>query len=261
MSLLSPITLRFTLCLSLLAALAPLPAGAADRAPSCQATADRALTYFQSLRDAQGRVIQVVGDHRCAGGPYLLAASAPATDASAPLVKLVPGWWLHEFVSARWLDAARTALQVRARYVTGVGPSGAEPFAVQVIARRVGERWQVAEPERVEAGFDLPTRQADGLIRIESVEQHRNLNIAVPGLPGEAEVDFALERLVIKSRFFGSATERITGTWVRAEDGGYRVGFDTDSPRVGVAMPKVVMLWWRVPNDGKPVRIDRSGGR
>lgn len=114
----------------------------------CEPRRDRLL---QSLRDAQGRSVSFYGDHRCPGGPYLEDGAQEWPGQEPTLVKLVK-WWLYEFINARWTDEGRAEISVRARYITGIGPTGNQPFSVQVKARRMGDGRQVDEPEIAEQG-------------------------------------------------------------------------------------------------------------
>jgi len=95
--------------------------------------------------------------HPCSGGIYLVVNApdaAPSLEHSLPLLQ---GWWLHEFVDARWTGA--DSIEICGRFITGIGPSGATPFAAVIRARRGGKRWDVDEPTLAD---DRPGRAGGG---------------------------------------------------------------------------------------------------
>ena len=90
----------------------------------------------------------VLATHPCNGGLYLIparerAAAAPPA-AMGRAIPLHEGWWLFDLIGA---DLAEDGtLDVRARFISGIGPGAATPFAVRIRARREAGHWRVDEP-------------------------------------------------------------------------------------------------------------------
>ncbi|TVO68428.1 hypothetical protein [Denitromonas ohlonensis] len=206
------------------------------------------LDYAQSLRSADGESLAFRSTSRCAGGLFVqdVRRHAPA---AAPLIPLVKGWWLNDFVVARWVDEATRVAQVRARYITGAGPSGAQPFNVEVTLRWRDGAWQADEPQIREAGFDLPTQLGDMLTEAATAEQFENLPLAGPDRPLASSVDFTRQRVIVMHVARTHGAMRFTAPRAVLKDGAYHLGYD-----IGDTNVTLTWLWYIVPNDGRPVQ-------
>ena len=83
--------------------------------------------------------------HPCSGAIYIADPNAAERGMSV----LWQGWWLQGMYPPVW--NGRDALQLRAKFITGVGPTGAQPFVASISARRTAVGWMVDEPVTDEA--------------------------------------------------------------------------------------------------------------
>ncbi|TVO58842.1 hypothetical protein [Denitromonas halophila] len=244
------LTLSLCLCGSAAMTLAAPPATTTVEHP-CAATLD----YAQILRSADGESLSFRSTSRCAGGLYVqdLRRHAPA---SAPLIPLVKGWWLTDFVAARWVDKAARVAQVRARYITGAGPNGARPFNVEVTLRWRDGTWHADEAQIREADFDLPTHLGDTLIQAATAEQFENLTLATPDRPSASSVDFSRQRVIAMEVARTHGAMRITAPRAVLKDGAYHLGYDIGDNgfHIGTTNVSIGWLWYTLPRDGRPVQ-------
>lgn len=82
--------------------------------------------------------------HPCSGGIYIVDTNIDPAGEIGNAIPLVQGWWLEDYIGAHWSGHGR--IEVRARFITGVGPSGVWPFTAWIQAQRLGRDWLVEEP-------------------------------------------------------------------------------------------------------------------
>ncbi|MCH9671223.1 MAG: hypothetical protein K0U93_07215 [Gammaproteobacteria bacterium] len=96
------------------------------------------LTYAKSQETL---VVVSMYSNRCNGGVYLVEAGP------SPMPLRVSYWWLDEFRAARITpgDPSPDALTIVATYITGIGPTGAQPFEASTTIRWSDSGW-ITEP-------------------------------------------------------------------------------------------------------------------
>ncbi len=85
----------------------------------------------------------------CDGGLYLV--SLPD---GKRLARINENWWLEDFESARWQSPAHEAIVVVASYITGIGPTGVQPFRARIVITRRPHGWVPDEPELLDEADD-----------------------------------------------------------------------------------------------------------
>ena len=111
-----------------------------------QRTIDALEPLWQTQHEAVGDLNLFT--HPCTGGLYLVDAPAP-NDA---LHVLWQGWWLLDACSLQWQDGnldrePGPTIMLIGRFLTGIGPTGHEPFVARVRATYDGAGWQILEPQ------------------------------------------------------------------------------------------------------------------
>ncbi len=224
---------------------------------SCVTAQLSKMRSIEQLHDAQRDAYLDLATHPCSGGVYLRVG---ADESGAPIYRVVhEGWWFQELVSVHWLDP--DTFRVRGRFYTGVGPTAAQLFDAQLhVAWRDGA-WQVAEPVLPATSFDLATQiDVVGLpqpaLLITSTEQLENARFSPVGV----QPDFARERLVLLTLRLTSGSIRIENLQVLQTADAYHVTWTYNTPRIGTADMRTVLLWVLLPTDGKPLRADKPRG-
>lgn len=127
------------------------------------------LQSLQTLYDRDAHALYFYGTHECPGGIYLRDWNIPDGQREAPLIPVLSDWWLERFIVARWVDIDADELEVRAYFITGIGPTSVRPFCVQVRMRRSEAAWQADEPQIVPGGHDLPTVQSSPNVKASEI--------------------------------------------------------------------------------------------
>lgn len=143
----APHVLAATASLALWGICAPLTA-LADSKSSCPPDDLPAKTsgYAATLLDRKLDMIRdVYGiyEEACDGGLYLVDLNQ-----GQRLLRINENWWLYKFESAKWRDPeSPNEIVTLAQYVTGIGPTGAQPFRARIVVKRAGRGWIAQEPE------------------------------------------------------------------------------------------------------------------
>lgn len=112
------------------------------------------------LRDpSQGRLLKNIDatkqlyTHRCSGGIYLIDSTLSHDGLFESAVPVVQGWWLDSIMRVYQPDMQ--SIVVDGRFITGVGPRGAQPFYARIRLIWGAGVWQVEEPVLLESPIGM----------------------------------------------------------------------------------------------------------
>ena len=131
------------------------------------------------------------GLYACMGTLYLVDV-----EVGVPLQKIDAGWWFEDLASYAW-SAAGSELNLVARYITGIGPTGTVPFAVvfRIVQADTGT-WTVEQLEPAGADYEV---EPDGMVEIKNSAQLAALTLRERDRPFTPDVNFDQDRLIVKS--------------------------------------------------------------
>jgi len=191
----------------------------------------------------------------CDGGLYMLALGS-----MEPMTRVNESWWLEELESVQWADGRRAnEIVVTASYITGIGPTGVQPFRARIVLKKLQGAWVPQTPEAIES---KPERAADDprVHEARSPAELARLEIMAQGRPVEIDVNFEEDRLVAISVWLTSGSIRITDVHVRRSDDRYYVDYDTTFPPIGTTDMKSSVIFVVLPKDGRQIEFGSALG-
>lgn len=186
--------------------------------------------------------------HPCSGGLYL----ADPNKASDKLTVLHEGWWFEGLFRPQWRKADEgRALELTGEYITGVGPTGVQPFIGRIGVAQMDSGWRVLEPE-----VDVPPPAHPKELRYKGrtlFVVRDEVELKYLDLSNEHwGVDFSTERLVLMNADVHSSSDAVVKT-----DGKsyflqrHRV---PDAFPIGITFTRPGVLWMVVPKDDLSIR-------
>ncbi|MGD8417264.1 MAG: hypothetical protein PVH91_09420 [Pseudomonadales bacterium] len=195
---------------------------------------------------------------QCDGGLYLVNPVS-----GERLTRINETWWLEAFESAQWASDDHEAIVVLASYITGIGPTGVQPFQARIVVTRTPQGWLPGEPQfpdEEEPAADPPD-DADPMDRAVreagTPEAFAALELTSHGRPVDLHPDFATSRVVLKSLWLTSGSIYVKQVAVHRQDDRYVVYYDVTTPEIGTADMKQCVLYAVLPDDGLPVTFEK----
>lgn len=193
---------------------------------------------------------------RCPGGLFLQQSEKFWLDTDKPFTPIGFGWWLTELASVSWQDTAKTLLKVRATYLTGIGPTGNQPFNVEINITENESSWVASEPIHHDRPFERPTRLNNGMLSVESTEQ-----LEILGIDRQHKdqaifytIDFTQQRLIVKPVTMTSGSMRISEVFVYQLNHTYFLGHRISAPPIGTTDMKYTSLWYLLPKNNYAIK-------
>ncbi len=184
----------------------------------------------------------------CKGGLFLID-----TDQRRPLLRINQSWWLDTLADSSW-NTDGTALTVTASFITGIGPTGAQPFTWQfAVSQDETGAWQSLE---IEPGLSEYTVEADGMVEITRPEQLSALGLTACGKPYDIDVDFDEERLIVKSVWLTSSDLEIKNVRVHRTERAYFVTYGVKGPSLVSTDMQHAVIYLIVPKDVRYVSFE-----
>lgn len=252
-----------------------------EGAPACADTIDLAEIEHRLMLADHDAILETFGLYRteCDGGLYIVDLQH-----RRKMWRVNESWWLDKIVSMAWVDPDKAdAIEVIAIYVTGIGPTGVQPFKARVVMHRggggpLGYEWTPGEPEfvddEVHAKPDAkppkrtPKRegsQCDPTVRATSYERFAALGLTSRNAPWRPEnieaATFETFDFYAISVFHSSGSQRIKAVDVYEDDGRYTVRYRVYNPRIGTMDIQYSTVWALIPKDAVEVRMVEDGKR
>jgi len=256
-----------------------------EGAPACADAIDLTKVEHRLMVRDHDAILETFGLYqtRCDGGLYLVDLQH-----HRKMWRVNESWWLEKIESMAWVDpAAANGIEVIATYITGIGPTGVQPFRARVVMRRGGGgpggyTWTPGEPEFIEDAAP-PTRKLDPrpqpakpgpgetpsachpVVRATSFEEFAALGLRSRNAPWRHdainEATFAAFDFYAISVFHSSGSQRIEAVDVYEDDGRYTVRYDIYRPRIGTADIQFSTVWALLPKDAVDVVIAEDARR
>ena len=124
-----------------------------EGAPECADAIDLAEVEHRLMLADHDAILETFGLYRtqCDGGLYLVDLQH-----HQKMWRVNESWWLDRIESIAWVDPDKAdAIEVIAIYITGIGPTGVQPFKARVVMHRGGGgprgySWTPGEPEFID---------------------------------------------------------------------------------------------------------------
>lgn len=215
----------------------------------------------------KGRLLSIIDDrlsvfsHPCTGGLYLLDSPTGSDTglAAGTVAPVVQGWFFQDSLKTERLS--EDAVEVSARFLTGVGPKGYRPFNAVVRMNRVDGLWQVDEPEhRKGAVRGNGSSRVVFLPRLHTVQSQKELDQLsfCRGQKSVAfDVDFSSERLLLRTVHLKSGMIQLADPQAFEGPDGLWLRYTHTSPDVVSYDIKQTIVWYVLPKNDKPLGSGR----
>lgn len=223
---------------------------AADPYPCVSETQDELRLLHQAHHEAVDTINLYT--HPCTGGLYLVEPNK----APEVLNVLWEGWWLQGLYRPQWIESDNgRVLELTGRFITGAGPTGAQPFDARFRITQSDSGWRVTEPQ-----VDIPQPQGPQELNclgrtLFVVREQAELDYL--NLSNEPwAVEFGAERLVLVNADVHTSTDAI----VRTDGSRYflQERKHPDAFSISTTFTRPGLLWMVVPKDDLSISMGRD---